>query len=117
IRNNSLYYNTPSPNMIKNGFNVPTITDTKIENKRVFVREDFDVSMIHNKIADDTRLKQSLPTLEYLLRHHNRLILASKLNRPKQRDDEHSLRHIIPDLKKCLPGYNIAFVDDFLDEK
>lgn len=100
--------------MIKNGFNIPTITDAAIENKRVLIREDFDVSLIGNKIADDTRLTQSLPTIEHLLKHHNRLILVSKLNRPKERDSAHSLKHIIPDLKKHLPHHNILFVDDFL---
>lgn len=103
--------------MIKNGFHIPTVTDETIENKRVFVRVDFDVSMIHNVIADDTRLKQSLPTLEYLLHHHNRLILASKLNRPKERDNQHSLIHIVADLQKYLPSYKVIFVDDFLDPK
>ena len=100
--------------MIKNGFNIPVITDTEIENKRVLIREDFDVSLEKNKIADDTRLKQSLPTIEYLLKHHNKLILVSKLNRPKGRDEAHSLKHILPDLKKHLPHYNILFVEDFL---
>lgn len=103
--------------MIKNGFNIPTITDEHIENKRVIIREDFDVSLFHNAIADDTRLKQSLPTIEYLLRGHNRLILVSKINRPKTRDAEHSLIHILPDLKKYLPQYKIQFVTDFLDPK
>lgn len=103
--------------MIKNGFNVPTITDEIVENKRILIRVDFDVSLLHNKIADDTRLKQSLPTLEYLLKNKNKLILVSKLNRPKQRDEQHSLRHILPDLKKHLPNYTIHFVEDFLDPK
>lgn len=103
--------------MIKNGFNIPTITDTKIENKRVIIREDFDVSLEKNKIADDTRLKKSLPTIEYLLKEHNRLILISKLNRPKGRDQEHSLKHIIPDLQKYLPHHKIVFIADFLDKK
>lgn len=103
--------------MIKNGFNIPTITDAAIENKRVLIRADFDVSLVKNKIADDTRLRQSLPTIEYLLKHHNRLILVSKINRPKMRDSEHSLKHILPDLKKHLPHYNIVFVEDFLDPK
>ncbi|HXS14555.1 MAG TPA: phosphoglycerate kinase [Candidatus Saccharimonadales bacterium] len=101
--------------MIKNGFNIPTITDAKIEHQRVLVRVDFDVSLHKNKIADDTRLRQAIPTLAELLKNKNKLILVSKLNRPKQRDDEHSLRHIIPDLKKHLPGYTIQFVEDFLN--
>src|SRR5579872_4653372 len=103
--------------MIKNGFNISTITDTKIENKRVIIREDFDVSLEKNKIADDTRLKKSLPTIEYLLKNNNRLILISKLNRPTGRDQEHSLKHIIPDLQKYLPHHKIVFVEDFLEAK
>lgn len=101
--------------MIRNGFNIPIITDTNIENKRVLIRVDFDVSLEKNKIADDIRLRQSIPTIAYLLKHHNKLILVSKLNRPKQRDHEHSLKHILPDLKKHLSNYNIVFVSDFLD--
>src|SRR5579872_6036779 len=103
--------------MIRNGFNIPTITDIKIENKKVFVRADFDVSMIHNKIADDTRIKKSIPTIEYLLKNKNKLILVSKLNRPDKRDKEHSLIHIIPDLEKYLPNKKIIFIEDFLDTK
>lgn len=102
--------------MIQNGFSIPTIKDTTIENKRVVVRVDFDVSLQKNKIADDTRIQQSIPTLEYLLKNHNKLILISKLNRPKQRDEEHSLKHVIPDFKKYLPNYTITLVDDFLSE-
>lgn len=102
--------------MIKNNFLIPTITDTKIENKRVLIRVDFDVSLQKNKIADDTRIQQSLPTLEYLLKHHNKLILVSKLNRPKQRDEEHSLKHVIADLQKYLPAKKITLVPDFLDQ-
>lgn len=100
--------------MIKNGFNIPTITDTLIEHKRILIREDFDVSLSGNKIADDTRLKQSLPTITYLLKHHNKLIFVSKLNRPKERDSAHSLKHIIPDLQKYIPTHKIIFVEDFL---
>ncbi|HSD98347.1 MAG TPA: phosphoglycerate kinase [Patescibacteria group bacterium] len=101
--------------MIKNGFDIPTITDVLLENKRILIREDFDVSLEKNKIADDTRLKQSLPTITYLLKNHNKLILVSKLNRPQKRDNEHSLKHIIPDLQKHLAGRKVIFVEDFLN--
>lgn len=101
--------------MIKNNFTIPTITDTKIENKKVLIRVDFDVSLSGNKIADDTRIRQAMPTIEYLLKHHNKLILISKLNRPKKRDEEHSLKHVIKDLQKYLPSHKVTLINDFLD--
>src|SRR5258706_5479964 len=103
--------------MIKNHFNIPTIEDAKIENKRVLLRANFDVSLTKtHSIADDTRIKKSIPTIEYLLKNKNKLIIISKLNRPKERDNAHSLKHIIPDLEKYLPHYHVKLIDDFRKE-
>lgn len=100
------------------GFHIPTIEDEPIIEKKVLVRVDFDVSFksLH-RIADDTRLKESLATILYLLKHHNKVILVSKLNRPTKRDKEHSMRLVAKRLKEYLPLHTIAVVDDFLDPK
>lgn len=104
--------------MISHGFNIKTIEDEPIIGKTVLVRVDFDVSFkaLH-KIADDTRLRESLATILYLLKHRNKLILVSKLGRPEKRDKEHSMTLVEARLKHYLPLQKITVVDDFLDPK
>ena len=61
-----------------------TIKDLDLANKRVFMRVDFNVPLDeHGRITDDTRIKETLPSIEYALRHHARLILGSHMGRPK----------------------------------
>jgi phosphoglycerate kinase len=67
-----------------------SIRDLALDGKRVFVRVDFNVPLsdageITPQITDDTRIRQTLPTLEYALARGARLILASHLGRPKGR--------------------------------
>lgn len=103
--------------MIKDGFNIPTIEDVKIEHKTILLRNDFDVSLNDNyTIADDVRLTSSLPTIEYLLKRHNKLICVAKLGRPKGRDPKFSMKVVADRLQKYLPDYNVKLIDDFLTE-
>lgn len=98
-----------------NGFHIKTIDDGKIENKKILVRVDFDVSLnLNYTIADDIRIRQNLPTLQYLLKNQNKLICVAKLNRPKGRDLKHSLKVVVDKLQEYLPDYKTILVDDFL---
>ena len=60
-----------------------SIRDLPLNNHRIFIRVDFNVPLENGRVTDDTRIRETLPTIEYALRHGARVILASHLGRPK----------------------------------
>ena len=62
---------------------IKTIKDLPLENKRLFLRVDFNVPLDKGKITDDTRIKEALPTIKNAMDRGARVILASHLGRPK----------------------------------
>ncbi len=94
------------------------IDEVDITNKRVLMRADFDVSLNDNyTIADDFRIKHNLPTINLLLKNHNKIICVAKLDRPKGRDPKLSLKVVVHRLRTYLPGVRVKLIDDFVTEK
>ena len=62
---------------------IRSIRELPIENKRVFLRVDFNVPLEDGKITDDSRIREALPTIKHALERGARLIVASHLGRPK----------------------------------
>lgn len=96
------------------------IDEADIANKRVLVRVDYNVSFRKDgsgQINDDTRIKNSLPTLKLLLEKGNTLILMSHLGKPKGRDKAFSMQPVAKRLQEYLPDRKVVLVDDFTDDK
>jgi phosphoglycerate kinase len=93
-----------------------SIKDLTLKSQRVFIRVDFNVPVKDGKVDDDSRIRASLPTIQYAIEHGARVILASHLGRPKgQRVDKYSLRPVGDHLSQLL-GRPVAFADDCIGE-
>jgi phosphoglycerate kinase len=95
---------------------VKFIDEVEIKDKTVLLRVDFNVTLNPDfSIADDVRIRQSLPTINYLLKNGNRLIIISHLGRPNGRESKFSLKPVVEELKKLLKPLDVILVNDFLN--
>jgi phosphoglycerate kinase len=89
-----------------------SIRDLRLAGKRVFVRVDFNVPLEKGQVTDDTRIRETLPTLKLARERGARLVLASHLGRPKGKPDpKYSLRPVAGKLAELL-GVAVEFASD-----
>ena len=93
-----------------------TINDLDLKGKRVFIRVDFNVPLKDGKVSDDTRIRETLPTLRLAIQKGGRLVLASHLGRPKGGPDpKYSLAPVASKLAEML-GTPVVFAADCVGE-
>jgi phosphoglycerate kinase len=92
---------------------IKTISELDISGRRVFIRVDFNVPFNANgAVSDDTRIRESLPTIKLALEKGARVVLASHLGRPKGKPDKkYSLEPVAARLAELI-GADVALTDE-----
>jgi phosphoglycerate kinase len=89
-----------------------SVRDLDLAGKRVFIRVDFNVPLDKGSVADDTRIRETLPTLKLAMERGGKLVLASHLGRPKGKvDPKYTLAPVAARLKELL-GKPVEFAAD-----
>jgi len=92
------------------------LTDLDLQGQRALIRVDFNVPLNEaREVTDDTRIRAALPTIQYVLEQGGSAVLMSHLGRPKGRDEEFSLKHILPRLEALL-GQTVKFAPDCVED-
>jgi phosphoglycerate kinase len=89
-----------------------TIDQINLDNKKALIRVDFNVPLDENfKVTDATRIEAAKDTIIYVLEQGGSVILMSHLGRPKNKEEEFSLRHVVEKASDIL-GVQVKFVED-----
>ena len=93
-----------------------SLTQIDVKGKRVLVRVDFNVPLEERDgkqvVTDDTRIRETLPTINYLREHGAKVMLMSHLGRPKGKPvEKYSLRPVAARLEELI-GQPVAFASD-----
>ena len=95
---------------------IRSVRELPIENKRVFLRVDFNVPLDGSTITDDSRIREALPTIKHALERGARLVCASHLGRPKKGPDpKYSLEPAAKRLAE-LVGQDVALPEDCIGD-
>ncbi len=98
--------------MTADGIGKQTVRDINIQGERVLLRADLNVPLDNGAVADDTRVRESLPTIQYLVAGGASVLVCSHLGRPKgERNPDLSLAPVGERLAELL-GQPVAFAED-----
>ncbi|MFA6285637.1 MAG: phosphoglycerate kinase, partial [Parcubacteria group bacterium] len=94
------------------------LKDIDFKNKRVLLRTDFNVPLENGQILDDFRIRESLPTIEHILKQDkSKIVIISHLGRPEGKpDQQYSLEPVAKKLGKLI-GKEIIFIKDILSKE
>ena len=91
---------------------IKSIRELPIENKRVFLRVDFNVPVDGKKITDDSRIREALPTIQHAIERGARVVCASHMGRPKKGPEpKYSLEPCAARLAELL-GADVTLPED-----
>ncbi len=94
-----------------------TVRDIDFSGARTLVRVDFNVPIKEGKIKDDTRIRASVPTIEFLVKQGARVILMSHLGKAKgEVDPQYSLKPAADRLAELMKGVTVKFVNDCIGD-
>ncbi len=100
-----------------NKMNVRDLSDVQLQGMRVLVRVDYNVPLDDGEVADDARIRATVPTLEYLRGRGGRIVLMSHLGRPKGEPvPKYSLRPVAKHLSALL-GVEVMFVGSTVSDE
>ncbi len=98
-------------------FNMKTVNDIDFKGKKALIRVDFNVPLDADfNVTDETRIRAAKPTILKILEDGGSCVLMSHLGRPKNKEAEFSLRHIVKSLSNIF-GVQVKFVDDCIGPK
>jgi phosphoglycerate kinase len=90
-----------------------SVRDAEVGGKRVLVRADLNVPLENGRVADDTRIRASLPTLQLLLDGEaKRVTVCSHLGRPKEEDPQYSMRPVAERLRELLADERLQVLEN-----
>ncbi|MCD8403997.1 phosphoglycerate kinase [Tenacibaculum dicentrarchi] len=94
-----------------------TLNDFNFENKKALIRVDFNVPLNDKfEVTDATRIQAAKATIIKVLEDGGSCVLMSHLGRPKGKEDQFSLRHIVAEVTKNL-GVQVKFVNDCIGDE
>ena len=93
-----------------------SLDDADVKGKRVLLRVDLNVPMQDGKVADSTRIEETVPTIAELADKGGKIILLSHFDRPKGRDPKYSLRPVAAEVARLVKR-PVAFADDCIGPK